>query len=203
MNITSGEWEYIGLLFGGIISGIGFRKIDTMSKRSKRSRGSAGKKTTQKIKKTGKVNAHNSAVVRSDDIILRTSLEKLGYNEFEKLLVLYFSDSGYEVEHVGKGGRDRGVDLVLTDTRTRERIAVQAKHYSYGPVGPETVRALRTSQSYYSCVESILITSNDITAGAREEAERWCIKCWHGTALTMRLERWGKWSPKKHVKKKA
>ncbi|WP_028592255.1 restriction endonuclease [Paenibacillus massiliensis] len=50
-------------------------------------------------------------------MILTLPLDKITGAEFERLLALYFRDQGYTVKEVGVGGRDGGVDLVITDKR--------------------------------------------------------------------------------------
>jgi restriction system protein len=71
----------------------------------------------------------SSTTCRPDDVLLRTSLDKINGAEFERLLSLYFKDQGYTVKEVGVGGKDGGVDLVIVDKRG-EKTAVQAKCYA-------------------------------------------------------------------------
>jgi restriction system protein len=128
-------------------------------------------------------------------------LNKLTWAEFERLLALYFRDQGYDVEETGVGGSDGGVDLVLTDKRTKERTAVQAKHWSdHRSVGPNIVRELHSARlnTKPTCLYAMLVTSSDISQQARQEARERRIDFLYGTTLEMRLEKWGKWEGGKH-----
>ena len=124
--------------------------------------------------------------------------------EFERLLALYFRDQGYEVEETGIGGNDGGVDLVIIERRTKERTAVQAKHWSdRRPVGPNIIRELHSARmnTKPTCLYGMLITSSDVTAQARKEAEARHIDFWHGAMLEHKLGKWSKWQGKVHRRK--
>lgn len=147
-----------------------------------------------------KRNNRKSFSKRSDEEILHSPVEELSWSEFERLLALYFMDHGYDVEEPGIGGNDGGVDLVITDKRTKERTAVQAKHWSdRRPVGPNIIRELHSARrnTTPSCHFGMLVTSSDVTQQARKEAQDRYIDYWHGTALQLRLEKWDKWQGKK------
>ncbi len=138
-----------------------------------------------------------SRSVRPDEEILRAPLDGLSPYEFEHLLALYFRDHGYRVEERGGSG-DGGVDLVLIDKESGERIAVQAKHWAdHRLVGPDIVRALDSSRKNTkpACYTSWLITTSDLTQQARREADRNHMQYWHGGLLSSELSKWPKWQP--------
>lgn len=189
-------WE-VGLGALLVLSAI-VEEVERGSRKKKRS-------TAKPKRKTPAKGAYTSASVRSDEEILRTPLNQLGHAEFEQLLVLYFKGTGkYDVIHQGKGGDDGGVDLILVDKRTKERTAVQAKHWGHGSVGPDKIRELHSARwsTKPRCLYGLLITSNEITAKAREAAFERGIEFWHGASLEHRLEQWGQWKPGKNQKKR-
>lgn len=174
--------------------------LDRVTRASRKRRSGSRKKRTT----NGRSNIKKSSGVRSDEVILRSRLEDLGWAEFERLLYLYFTDQGYQVIEQGVGGNDGGVDLILVDKRTNERTAVQAKHWGHGPVGPNVIRELNDSRRNMKpmCIFALLITSNDVTQQARDEARARNMEFWHGAVLKDRLERWGKWKPSKKAVRK-
>lgn len=146
-----------------------------------------------------KSNNRTSSARRPDGDILRTPISNLTWAEFERLLALYFQDNGYDVEEPGVGGNDGGVDLVITHMRTKERTAVQAKHWNdRRQVGPNVIRELHSARmnTKPACHFGMLVTSSDISPQARKEALDRHIECWHGATLDHRLEKWAKWQGK-------
>ncbi|WP_245600145.1 restriction endonuclease [Paenibacillus harenae] len=132
---------------------------------------------------------------RSDNEILISPLTDLSGAEFERLLALYFRDNGYQVREVGIGGNDGGVDLVIIDQRG-EKTAVQAKCYAdHNTVGVSVVRELVGAKRNHDCILSLLITTSDLTASARKEAEKLRVDYWHGAIVEQKLKAWGKWQP--------
>ncbi|KIL40268.1 hypothetical protein SD70_14990 [Gordoniibacillus kamchatkensis] len=132
---------------------------------------------------------------RSDETILTTSLDDLSGAEFERLLALYFTDQGFEVKEVGIGGKDGGVDLVITDRRG-EKTAVQAKCYApKNLVGVQIVRELVGAKRNHDCILSLLVTTSDLTEPAKQEAEKFKVDYWHGALVEQKLRSWGKWQP--------
>ncbi|MNN44151.1 DNA topoisomerase 1 [compost metagenome] len=115
--------------------------------------------------------------------------------EFERLLALYFRDQGYIVKEVGVGGNDGGVDLVIIDRRG-EKTAVQAKCYAdHNVVSVTTIRELVAAKRNHDCILSLLITTSDLTAPAKKEAEQFKVDYWHGGLVEHKLIAWGKWQP--------
>lgn len=188
---------YLALLFLlAIVVGL----LDRFTRPSRKRRSRSRKKRTT----NGRSNAKKSSGVRSDEVILHSRLEDLGWAEFERLLYLYFTDKGYQVIEQGVGGNGGGVDLILVDKRTNERTAVQAKHWGHGPVGPNVIRELHSARWNMkpTCLYALLVTSNDVTQQARDEARERHMEFWHGAVLKDRLEQWGKWKPNKRAVRK-
>jgi restriction system protein len=138
-----------------------------------------------------------SKVSRSDEVILSSQLAELSGVEFERLLALYFRDHGYAVKEVGVGGSDGGVDLVITDKRG-EKTAVQAKCYAnHNPIPVQTVRELVAAKRNHDCILSLIVTTSDLTAPAKKEAEQFKVDYWHGRLVEQKLTTWGRWQPSK------
>ncbi|WP_258112172.1 restriction endonuclease [Alicyclobacillus sp. SP_1] len=194
MNLTvphSLYWELGAVIVLAIIT----KAIAPTKSKNKRKSSSSRKSNNRK----GQANNRTSSTKRPDAEILRSSIDKLTWAEFERLLALYFRDHGYDVEEPGIGGNDGGVDLVITDKRTKERIAVQAKHWAdRRHVGPNVIRELHSARlnTKPTCLYGMLVTSSDISPQARKEAQDRRIEYWHGAALQYRLEKWDKWQGK-------
>jgi restriction system protein len=134
-----------------------------------------------------------SKTAKPDDVILASSLSKISGTDFERLLALYFRDHGYQVQEVGVGGNDGGVDLVITDKRG-EKTAVQAKCYNdNNKVSVMTVRELVGAKRNHGCILALLVTTSDLTPHAKAEAESLKIEYWHGATLIGKLKKWNKW----------
>jgi restriction system protein len=131
---------------------------------------------------------------RSDEFILKNNLSVLSGFEFERLLYLYFKENGYEVEEVGGGGSDGGVDLIIKD-REGAKTAVQAKCYADKKIPVQAVRELVGAKRNFGCLYALLITTSDLTEPARREAEALKVEYWHGALVQQKLLKWGKWIP--------
>ena len=84
------------------------------------------------------------------------------------------------VKEVGVGGKDGGVDLVITDKRG-EKTAVQAKCYAdHNNVNVQTERELVGTKRNHDCILSLLVTTSDLTVPAKNEAEKFKVDYWHG-----------------------
>lgn len=184
------NWGYsIAIILGSFIVADVIGTLWTAKRRRKK------KKPSKNNARTGSRRSSNE--VRSDETILSSRLEDLSGAEFERLLALYFRDQGYTVKEVGVGGRDGGVDLVITDRRG-EKTAVQAKCYAdHNMVQVMTVRELVGAKRNHDCILSLLITTSDLTAPAKKEAEQFKVDYWHGGLLEQKLNAWGKWKPVK------
>lgn len=186
---------FLGVLFAGVIIA---EIIGAMWTRKRRAERKQYKKTRTGTKSSS--SRRTSMECRSDDIILSSSLSDMSGPEFERLLALYFRDNGYTVLEVGVGGNDGGVDLVIIDRRG-ENTAVQAKLYAdHNTVPVQTVRELVAAKRNHDCILSLLITTSDLTAPAKKEAEQFWVDYWHGSLLDQKLMSWGKWRPEKKVR---
>lgn len=133
MSLTLPHSLYMEL---GVVIALAVIAKAVASTKSSRKRKSSNSRSSSKTKTQS--NSRASSARRPDTEILRSPISKLTWAEFERLLALYFLDHGYDVEEPGVGGNDGGVDLVITDKRTRERTAVQAKHWTdRRQVGPK------------------------------------------------------------------
>ncbi|GGF96189.1 hypothetical protein GCM10010912_46370 [Paenibacillus albidus] len=167
-----------------------------MQRNKKKKRSSAKRKTPVK-KSTATAFNRSSTTCRPDEVLLKASLDQINGAEFERLLSLYFRDQGYTVKEVGVGGKDGGVDLVIIDKRG-EKTAVQAKCYAeHNKVQVMTVRELVGAKRNHDCILSLLITTSDLTADAKREAEQFKVDYWHGALIENKLRAWGKWQPTK------
>lgn len=193
-NIPGLHWSlFIIIILGSVIAAEIFGGIWTRSRRKKKSQ----KPKQANRKNTQTVSRRSSKSIRSDEIILTSRLDDLSGAEFERLLALYFRDQGYTVKEVGVGGNDGGVDLVIIDRRG-EKTAVQAKCYAdHNPVRVMPVRELVAAKRNHDCILSLLITTSDLTAPAKKEAEQFKVDYWHGGLLEQKLSNWGKWQPSK------
>lgn len=182
-------WFIIGIILLGVISGL-------MQPSKKRKRKSSSKRKSQS-KKAVANSQRSSKTCIPDDILLTRPLVDLNGAEFERLIALYFRDQGYTVREVGVGGNDGGVDLVITDKRG-EKIAVQAKCYAdHNLIPVMTVRELVGAKRNHDCILSLLVTTSDLTAPAKKEAEQFKVDYWHGGLVEQKLRAWGKWQPTK------
>lgn len=164
--------------------------------KKKKRRSSAKRKPTVKKSTTTDFN-RASTTCRPDDVILKAPLDQINGAEFERLLSLYFRDQGYTVKEVGVGGKDGGVDLVIIDKRG-EKTAVQAKCYAeHNKVQVMPIRELVGAKRNHDCILSLLITTSDLTADAKREAEQFKVDYWHGALIENKLRAWGKWQPTK------
>lgn len=175
-------------------------KAITPTKSSRKRKSSNSTRSPQK----NQTNNRTSSAKRPDPEILGSPISKLTWAEFERLLALYFRDHGYDVEEPWIGGNDGGVDLVIINKRTKERTAVQAKHWTdHRHVGPNIIRELHSARlnTKPTCLYAMLVTSSDVSPQARKEAQDRHIEFWHGATLEHKLERWNKWQGRQERKR--
>ncbi|MEK5256605.1 restriction endonuclease [Paenibacillus sp. FSL F4-0125] len=190
--------SFIGFILAIIVLSVLSGMVQGNKKKRKRSTGkrqtAVKKSTTQSTSTTFN---RSSTTCRADDMLLKTPLDQINGAEFERLLSLYFRDQGYTVKEVGVGGKDGGVDLVIIDKRG-EKTAVQAKCYAeHNKVQVMTVRELVGAKRNHDCILSLLVTTSDLTADAKQEAEQFKVDYWHGGLVENKLRAWGKWQPAK------
>lgn len=94
-------------------------------------------------------------------------LYALNPRDFEHYVAGLFERRGYKVEVRGRAG-DLGVDLMLMQEGGR-RAVVQCKRYRH-PIGPEIVRELFGTMVHERAVHGFLVTTADISDGARSWA---------------------------------
>lgn len=104
---------------------------------------------------------------RHDDALARVDWQQL-----EHLLADHYRTEGYEVDHVGTGGRgsrfDGGVDLVLR--RGSEHVLVQVKHWNARQVPHNAVHELLGLKLTHGATDVVLVSSGEFTARAIEVA---------------------------------
>lgn len=112
------------------------------------------------------------------------SLEQLfalSPRDFEHYVAELFQERGYKVEVRGRAG-DLGVDLELTRADGRRAI-VQCKRYRHA-IGPDIVRELFGTMVHERAAHGFLVTTADISDGARAWAADKPITLIDGSALT-------------------
>lgn len=107
---------------------------------------------------------------------------RLSGEDFETFLAQLYRNRGFLVEMTPRTG-DYGVDLILTDPKTGQRIAVQAKRYS-GSVGIPAVQEVYFGMAYHKCHRAIVVTTADFTPNAIKGAEAVGVGLIDGTTLT-------------------
>ena len=102
------------------------------------------------------------------------ALTRVGWDQFESLLAVYYRGQGYEVEHCGTGGAagrfDGGIDLKLR--RPGEYLLVQCKHWNAKQVPHNEVHQLLGLMLNEDATGAILVTSGEFTSAARQAATR-------------------------------
>lgn len=181
-------WFAIGIIVLTVVAGLLQPTKKKKRRRSKTSRSKTKKPASNSFNRS-------SPTCRPDEVILTLPLDKMTGAEFERLLALYFKDQGYSVKEVGVGGKDGGVDLVITDKRG-EKTAVQAKCYAdHNKVNVMKVRELVAAKRNHDCILSLIVTTSDFTSDARKEADQFKVDYWHGGLVDSKLRSWGKWKP--------
>lgn len=107
-------------------------------------------------------------------------LYALSPKAFEHYVAELFERRGYKVEVRGRAG-DLGVDLMLARNDGR-RAVVQCKRYRHS-VGPEVVRELLGTMLHERAVHGFLVTTAEISDGARSWAADKPITLIDGAAL--------------------
>lgn len=101
-------------------------------------------------------------------------LSRVSWQEFERLLAVYYRGQGYEVEHCGTGvvasRFDGGIDLKLR--RGVEYVLVQCKHWNAWQVAHNDVHQLLGLMVNEGATGAILVTSGEFTRAAVDAANR-------------------------------
>lgn len=122
--------------------------------------------------------------LRVDRAFQHLSIEELYAltpRDFEHYVAELFEQRGYKVEVRGRAG-DLGVDLMLTQNDGRRAI-VQCKRYRH-PIGPEIVRELFGTMLHERAAHGFLVTTAEISEGARTWAADKPITLIDGKILT-------------------
>lgn len=115
-------------------------------------------------------------------------VDRLTGEEFELFLSRLFERKGFQVKLTPRTG-DYGVDLILTDPRTGERIAVQAKRYQQrNRVGVRAVQEAYAGKDYYGCSKAIVVTTSYFTENAKQNAKKLGVALIDRNALKEALE---------------
>lgn len=101
-------------------------------------------------------------------------LSRVGWDQLESLLAIYYRGRGYRVDHVGTGASssrfDGGIDLKLY--KDDEYIVVQCKHWNAKQVPHNDVHQLLGIMVNEGATGAILVSSGEFTPYARESAAR-------------------------------
>ncbi|MFZ1411086.1 MAG: restriction endonuclease [Micropruina sp.] len=122
-----------------------------------------------------------------DPTFILPDFERVGWQEFERLVGAGFQARGYLVEAT-QDGADGGVDLNLT--RGSERAVVQCKHWMARRVGVSKVRELLGVMQQTGVPQGFIVSSGEFTADAfpaRATAmgsPRWAGLCLDGVDAT-------------------
>lgn len=103
---------------------------------------------------------------------------------FEQFLGALFQRLGYLTDTTRTSG-DYGVDVLLR--KGKQRIAVQAKHYST-PVGLSAVQEVHAGIKFYGADEGWVVTNNTFTRAARELAGKTGVRLIDGAELRRLVE---------------
>jgi len=102
------------------------------------------------------------------------ALTRVGWDQLESLLAIYYRGQGYEVDHCGTGATrsrfDGGIDLKLC--KDDQDVLVQCKHWNAKQVPHNAVHELLGIMVNQGATGAILVTSGEFTKAAIEAATR-------------------------------
>jgi restriction system protein len=110
------------------------------------------------------------------------SIRALNWSDFELLVGEAYRQQGYEVEEVGGGGADGGIDLKLH--RDRGTTIVQCKQWKAWKVGVKPIREFYGVLISERAEKGIFVTSGVFTGEARAFAAGKPLELIDGSALT-------------------
>jgi restriction system protein len=110
-----------------------------------------------------------------------TSIRRLSWQEFEKLIAEWFHRIGYTVSEQGGSSADGGIDLIAT--RPNEKILVQCKHWRSRMVAVAVARELYGVMMAEGATGGALVTSGSFSDDAVAFAARKSIQLIDGRKL--------------------
>jgi restriction system protein len=111
----------------------------------------------------------------------REAVDRLDWQNFERLVGEFFRRGGYQVAEQGGSKPDGGADLVVT--KTRQRYLVQCKHWRSQQVGVSVVRELNGVIAAEGAAGGFVVTGGQFTREARQFARKTRIELIDGEAL--------------------
>jgi restriction system protein len=115
----------------------------------------------------------------------RATVDRLNWQEFERLVGESFRRRGYQVDERGGSTPDGGVDLVVI--KARQRYLVQCKHWRTQQVGVGVVRELNGVVSAEAASGGFVVTGGQFTREAQEFSRKTKIELIDGKALEERI----------------
>jgi restriction system protein len=175
-------WMFFVIIFSSVLLGEIFGSRWTKKRR-------ADKKDRNKQMTTPPTKSaqSNSKKILSDSELIRANINTLSGIDFERLMMLYYKDQGYQVERIGGSG-DHEVDLILKG-KEGYKIAVQCKRWKQD-VGNDIVLRLKAGKQVHGCYDAWIVTTSNYTRAAKEAAEKLNIKLINGLMLDDRIKRW-------------
>lgn len=119
----------------------------------------------------------------------RNTLERMSWQDFERLVGETFRRRGFQVEERGGAGPDGGVDLALH--LGSDSYLVQCKQWKSRSVGVATVRELFGVMAAEGAVGGFVVASGDFTDEARRFAEGRSIELVNTKTLLALVEQTG------------
>jgi restriction system protein len=113
------------------------------------------------------------------------TLTAMTWKEFERLVGAYFRRRGFEVQELGGGAPDGGVDLIAR--RGTDEYVIQCKQWKALQVGVVTARELYGVVSARRAAGGFLVTSGSFTEEARRFASGLSIELIDGALLTAEI----------------
>lgn len=139
----------------------------------------------KKVKKAKRSQPVRQMKKRNDGEILKSKIDDLTGDDFERLMEMYYQYKGYSVQRVGGSG-DHEVDLILSGGKEGYKIAVQCKRWKQS-VGNDIVLRLKAGKQIYGCIDAWIVTTSDFTAKAKEAAEKFNIRLIPGLSTRMMI----------------
>jgi len=118
--------------------------------------------------------------------LLRTDLQALTPDDFERRVHMVLSDLGWSKLERRGGAGDRGVDLV--GQYQGKRYIVQCKRYAK-PVPPAMVRDLVGALHIQRADRALLVTTSGFSAQGYAEAKDQPLDLWDGAELLRQIQR--------------